>query len=145
MNLQDKLTADMKTAMKEKNQVKLDTIRFLMSQLKNLSIDKGSELTDQEVQQLIAKQVKQQNEVISQYKSAGRDDLVESESAQVAILETYLPAQLSAEELSSLVAEAIKDQPNAPMGQIIGSVTKQAQGKVDGSRVAAEVKSQLSA
>lgn len=144
MALQADLINDMKLAMKSRDQVRLDTIRFMLSQLKNLAIDKGEPLTDTEVQKAIAKQVKQQNEVIDQYRQAGRQDLVDEETAQVKVLETYLPTQISDEELQAMVAKTIEEMPNAGLGQVIGAVNKLTAGQADGARVAAEVKRQLS-
>ena len=143
MSLEAELNNDMKSAMKSRDQVRLDTIRFLLSQLKNLAIEKGQPLSDAEVQQAIAKQVKQQREVIDQYRQAGRDDLVDEETAQVKILETYLPQQISEAKLRAMVAKTIDEMPNAGMGQIIGEVRKAIGGQADGARIASEVKRQL--
>jgi len=143
MSLQTQLTDDMKQAMRDKNQVKLDTIRFTMAQLKNKAIDKGDDLTDQEIQQAIAKQIKQQQDAIAQYKQAGRDDLVDSEQAQVDVLSEYLPKQLSDEELAAEVKQFIADNPDAQMGQLIGMLNKKLTGSADGGRIAAAVKAQL--
>jgi uncharacterized protein len=143
MSLHADLSRDMTAAMKSRDQVKLDTIRFLMAQLKNLAIDKGSELTDLEIQQAIAKQIKQQKEVIEQYKNAQRTDLADEEAAQVAILEQYLPQQLSDEELRAVILSVRAELPDAQMGQLIGAVNKQVAGKADGARIAAAVKQEL--
>ena len=143
MSLQTDLTNDMRLALKSRDQVKLDTIRFILSQIKNLAIDKGRELTDQEILQAIAKQVKQQKEVIIQYEQAGRTDLVQEEAAQVAILETYLPPQMSDQELRQVIAQRISQTPKAHIGQLIGMVNKQVAGRAEGFRVATQVKKQL--
>ena len=136
MPFKQDLMQDMKEAMKAHDATRLSTIRFLLSAIKNAEIDKGSELTDAETQKIIAKQVKQMKDAIEQFKAGGREDLVTEEEAKIKILESYLPDQLSDEELALVVEKVIAEpgEVHNP-GQVIGRVMKQVVGRADGSRV----------
>lgn len=136
------LTEDMKTAMKARDQVRLDTIRYVLSRIKNVEIDSG-ELDEAAVQQVVAKVVKETKESITEYTKGGRTDLADADAAKAKILETYLPQQLSDQELRTIITEVIQEQPDLQFGQIIGAVNKKTLGRADGSRVAALVKEML--
>ena len=110
MEVREKLSADMKTAMKEKDQLKLDTIRFLQSAIKNREIDsRPTPLTSDDVMAVIKKLVKQRKESIEQYQNASRQDLADKEMSELKILETYLPAQMSREQIEKIVADVIAE------------------------------------
>ena len=109
MSLKERLKADMKEALKSKDKVKLSTIRMINSLIKNAEIEKRGELTDDEIVQLLMKYAKQRREAIEMYEKGGRPDLVEKEKAELAVVESYLPEQLSEEELRQIVTQAIQE------------------------------------
>jgi len=143
MSLQEQLKEDMKIAMRDKDVVARDTIRFLNSAIKQIEVDERRALDDNDVIKLIQKAIKQRNESIEQFKLASRDDLVEAETAQLKVLEKYLPKQLSDEELETKIrdiisatgATSIKD-----MGKIMGVASKDLAGIADGKRINETVK-----
>lgn len=142
MSLKTQLTEDMKQAMRDKDRIKLDTVRFLISEIRNTEIDNG-EQTDEQIINIIGKQVKQLKETIEDYKKAGSDDIVVQEEAKIAVLESYLPAQLSDTELTAIVDAVIAEMDSPQMGQVIGAVKAKAGAQADGSRIAAIVKQHL--
>ena len=147
MNLRAQIKDDIKTAMKAKETEKRDALRLLDSALKQIEVDERKELSDDDVTAIIAKQIKQRNDAATQYRDAGRDDLLEKELAEIAIFETYLPAQLSDEELAEALkaiiaetgAESMKD-----MGKVMGAAKVQIGSQADGKRINECVKSLLS-
>ena len=136
--LKERLQQDLKNAMKTKDNVTRDTIRFLMSSLKQIEVDERRELSDEDIVKIIQKSIKQREDSMQQYKNAGRDDLYEQEFAGVEILQKYLPKQLSNEELEAVVTDIIK-KVNATsvkdMGKVMGLAIKQTAGKADGKRI----------
>jgi hypothetical protein len=138
MTLREQINDDIKTAMKEKNNALRDALRLLSSAMKQIEVDERKELTDEDVIKIIQKQVKQRNDAMTQYRDAGREDLYEKEASEAAIFETYLPKQLSDEELEnalrSLITEigatSIKD-----IGRIMGAASKTLGGQADGKRI----------
>jgi len=137
MSFKNQLTNDMKEAMKAKDTVRLGVVRFLLSAIKNAEIDKGQELTDEEAQKIVAKQIKQMKDAIEQFKAGDRPDLVEAEEAKIKVLEAYLPAQLSQAELEKIIDEVISQVGEVKNpGQVIGLVMKQVAGRADGKQVA---------
>src|SRR6056297_2827283 len=110
--LSQQITEDMKTAMREKNTLALNTIRMLKSAVKNSAIEKGgadAELNDAEVVAVIRKEVKKRQDSIEQYKAAGREELVEQEEAELAVLNGYLPEPLSEEKIAEIIDAAIAE------------------------------------
>jgi len=142
MNLKTQLIEDMKQAMKAKDTIKLGVVRFLRSEIKNFEIDNG-EQDDKGVVRIIASQVKKIKDVLVDFKSAGRDDLIATEEAKVAILESYLPQQMSDEELREVVSKIVGETEEKNVGKLIGVVVRVVDGKADGGRVSAMVKEQL--
>lgn len=146
--IKTQLLEDMKTAMRAHETESLGIIRYLMSEIKNYEIDNG-EQDDTGIQRLTASQIKKMRDAIEEFKTAGRDDLVQAEEAKIAVLEKYLPAQLSDEELAQTVATVIAelgaDQAQANPGQTIGAVMKKVAGQAEGQRVKAMVAQKLSA
>ncbi len=143
MSLKQQLTEDMKAAMKAKDTVKLGVIRFLKSEIRNVEIDNG-EQDDQGVLKIIARQAKQMKDAIEEYKKGDRQDLVADEEKKVAILEAYLPQQMSDDELKQTIQQVIKklgDQ--VQMGQVMKAVMAEVNGKADGKRVSQMVKQAL--
>ena len=142
MALKQQLMEDMKNAMRAHDSATLTTIRFLLSDIKNLEIDKG-ELSDAQIQDVVRKQVKQMEETNLQYQQANRLDLVQENEAKIAVLRTYLPPAMSEAELASVVKTLIAENPGQGMGPLIGLVRQKTDGRVDGGAIAAEVKRQL--
>jgi len=146
MGLIKTLQDDLVAAQKAKDEVAVATLRFLLSSVHNVQIQKGEELTDEEVIAQIRREVKRHNESIEAFKAAGRNELVASESAEKAILEKYLPQGISDEELSKIVGEAIKEvgaQTLGDFGKAMGAVMKKVGGGADGAKISAMVKEKL--
>ncbi|MGK7924643.1 MAG: GatB/YqeY domain-containing protein [Spirulina sp.] len=150
MSLKDRLTDNIKTAMKAKDKIRLETIRSLKKAVleKEVSVrPSGREtLTEEEELDILAQQAKQRREAIEQYRSAGRDDLADKEAQELAIIEEYLPQQLSEEELSKILDATIaKVGATSPkdMGKVMGMAMKQLKGKADGKKVQEMVKAKL--
>jgi uncharacterized protein len=147
MTLKDRITEDMKTAMRAGEKERLATIRLTLAAIKQREVDERITLDDTQVLAVVEKMVKQRKEAITQFEAGGRPDLVAKESAEIVVLQTYLPAQLSDAELDALIAEAmastgastIKD-----MGKVMGLVKSKAQGRADMAVVGARIKQKLS-
>lgn len=145
--LKTKLQSDMKEAMRSKDNFKRDVIRFLMSAIKQIEVDERRELSDEDIQKIIQKFLKQRDESATQFKEAGRDDLCEKEIAEAAILKEYMPKQLSDNELTSIIQDAIKKTGASSMkdmGKVMGITINQTAGKADGKRINSIVKELLS-
>lgn len=143
MDFKSELMQKMKDAMKARDSVRVGTLRYLLSELKNAEIDNG-ELTPNDISKLIAKQVKQMRDALKDFAAAGREDVVEEESKKIAILEEFLPEQLSDDALDAIVVEVVASTDEKNMGKIIGMVMGKVSGQADGSRVSAAVKKALS-
>lgn len=138
LSLLAQLDQDMKLALKDKNKSKLSTIRMLKATLKKVEIDKRRPLTDDEVLEVIAKEVKQRRDSIKEYENAGRDDLAEKEKEEKTILESYLPEQLTEEEVRSIVTEVVQEvgaSSKADMGKVMSAVMPKVKGRADGRLV----------
>jgi hypothetical protein len=138
MSLKEQINNDIKTAMKEKEVVKRDALRLLSSAMKQIEVDERKELNDDDIIKIIQKQVKQRNDSMTQYKEAGRDDLYEIEAAEAAIFETYLPKQLSDEELETAIRSIINQIGATSMkeiGKIMGAASKSIGAQADGKRI----------
>jgi hypothetical protein len=146
--LLNRLNEDLKDAMRNKDKVRLRTLRSLRAALKNKEIDQrqdGAEtvLSEQEQLAVLRKQVNQRQDSIEQYENAGRDDLVAKEQEELDVLEEYMPAQLSDEELEEKLRAIIDEvgaESMADMGPVMGRAMNDLRGKVDGGRVQAMVK-----
>jgi len=123
MSLKTRLQNDLKDAMRAKDTFKRDVIRFLMSAIKQVEVDSRKELDDEEIIKVIKKSVKQREEAAKQYKEGGRDDLYTKEMKEAQLLKSYLPAQLSPEELKEKVKEII-EQVGATSPKDVGKVMK---------------------
>lgn len=148
MGLKDTIIADMTTAMKAKEADRLSTLRMVKANLMNRQIDKGGELTDEEVQKALQTLVKQRRDSIEQYNNAGRAELAAKEQAELTVIEAYLPQAASQEEIDAAVAEAIAETGASSMKDM-GAVMKAAQAKLagksaDGRMVSETVKAKLS-
>ncbi|HEV2527941.1 MAG TPA: GatB/YqeY domain-containing protein [Thermomicrobiales bacterium] len=144
--LQQRLMDDVKVAMKSGDVVSREAIRFLQSVYRNAEIDKRGPLDEDEELALLQKQVKQRTESVDQFRAAGRDDLVEREEAQLRVIERYLPAQLTDDELAELVSAAVAETgASGPrdMGKVMPVLLPRIGGRADGKRVSSAVRARL--
>ncbi|MDQ2641110.1 MAG: GatB/YqeY domain-containing protein [Pseudomonadota bacterium] len=147
MSLKERVTEDMKSAMRSGDKERLATIRLILAATKQKEVDERITLDDGQVLSVIEKMVKQRKESIAQFEAGGRADLVAKENAELAVLTAYLPAQLSDAEVDGLIAQAIaatgatsiKD-----MGKVVAQVKTAAAGRADMAAVSARVKARLS-
>lgn len=146
VSLKERLTAEMKAAMREKDVARRDTVRYLISEVKSREIDLKRELTEDEEIKLLQTQAKQRAESIEQFRAGGREDLVAKDEQQLEVIESYLPKQLSDEDLNEFVASGIaRTGAEGPkdMGKVMGLLSKEAEGRVDGRRLSEAVRSRL--
>ncbi len=148
--LKERLRADLNTAMRARDQVRMRTLRMALSSITTEEVAGTSArvLTDEEVMKVLTREAKKRREAAEAFGAAGRDAQAAAERAEGEVLAGYLPVQLSDEELSALVDEAIADtgaSGMAGMGQVMKTVTPKVAGRADGARVAAEVRRQLAA
>ncbi len=147
MSLASKLTDDLKDAMREKDKVRKSVITMLRAAIKQIEVDERRELSEDDVIDIIAKQIKQKKGAIEDFSKGGRDDLVEMTKAEIDILMTYLPEQLTEEAIVDIIAKAIETTGAASMkemGKVMGIVSEATKGKADGKLVADLVKKSLS-
>ena len=148
MSLQQQIVADLTSAMKAKDADRLSTLRMVKANLMNRQIEKGGELSDDEVTKALQSLVKQRRDSIEQYEKAGRSELAAKEQSEISVIETYLPQAASSEEIAEAVAEAISESGATSMKEM-GAVMKAAMAKLagksaDGKLVSEAVKSRLS-
>jgi uncharacterized protein YqeY len=145
--LKDRITEEMKNAMRAGEKERLATIRLVLAAIKQREVDERIQLDDTQVLSVIEKMVKQRKESIAQFEAGGRADLVAKEQAELAILQTYLPAQMSDAEIDALIAEAVASTGAASikdMGKVMAAVKAKAQGRADMGAVSARIKQKLS-
>ena len=148
MNLKSMITEDMKNAMRSKDINRLGTIRLLLAAIKQKEVDERIELTDTQVITIVEKMIKQRKDTINQFTTAKRQDLVDQETSELLLLETYLPAQLSEEEILAKVKQTIEASGAVgpqDMGKVIGILKPELAGQADMGKVSALVKAALSA
>jgi hypothetical protein len=151
MSLKDRISEDIKSAMKAKDKIRLETVRSIKKVLleKEVSLrPQGQEsLTETQEIEVLSQQAKQRRDSIEQYRQAGRDDLADKEAQELAIIEEYLPGQLSEEEVGAVVDEVIAQTGATSvkdMGKVMGPVMQQLKGRADGQKIQAIVKEKLS-
>jgi uncharacterized protein YqeY len=147
MSLKERITEDMKAAMRAKEAARLLTIRGLLAAMKQKEVDERIELDDAAVIGIVDKLIKQRKDSISQFGAAGRTDLVDKETAELKVLEGYLPQRLSAEEIAAAVAAIVAElgaTGPGDMGKVMGAVKAKLAGKADMGLVSAAVKQALS-
>jgi len=145
--LKTRITDDMKSAMRAGEKEKLGTIRLILSAIKQIEVDTRKDLDDTQVLNILDKMVKQRRESISQFEKAGRDELAAKEHQEIAIIQDYLPAQLSEAEINDLIEEAINTTGAAAMrdmGKVMGILKPKLQGRADMGAVSASIKARLS-
>lgn len=140
MSLKDTLMDDLKTAMRDKDKLAKDTITLVRANIKQREVDERIELTDADILDVIAKQVKERKSAIEEFERGNRNDLVDKTKAEIEILLKYLPKQLSEEELTQIISQVISEQNiNSPqeMGKLMKAVMPLVKGKADGKLVSA--------
>ena len=146
MSLKDKLMQDLKAAMKEKDKIKKSVITLIRSSVKQYEVDNRSELDDEGVLEIISKQLKQRRDAIEEFEKGNRQDLVEEAQKEAEILLSYLPKQLTEEEIREIVKATIEELgaegPKA-MGKVMGALMPKVKGKADGKIVSKVVKELL--
>jgi len=151
MSLKNKISDDMKTAMRAKETARLSTIRLLLAAMKQKEVDErmvlsGTELADADVLSIIEKMLKQRRESIAQYEKAARADLADVEKAEIAVLSAYLPQQMSEAEVADAVLAAITESGAAgpkDMGKVMGLVKARLAGRTDMGKLSGLVKAKL--
>jgi hypothetical protein len=147
VSLKERITEDMKTSMRSGDKERLAGIRFVLAAIKQREVDERIQLDDTQVLAVLEKMIKQRRESISQFAAGGRADLVAKESAELAVLLAYLPAQLPDSEVESLIRAAIASTGAASMkdmGKVMAAVKPQVQGRTDMGALSARIKSLLS-
>jgi len=146
MALKDRLTEDMKTAMRAADKERLGTVRLALAAIKQREVDERVSLDDAQILGVIEKMIKQRREAIAQFHTGGRADLVAKETAEIAVLQQYLPAQMSEAEIDALIAAAIQSTGAASvkdMGKVMAVVKAKAQGRTDMGALSARIKQKL--
>ena len=147
MSLKHQITEDMKTAMRAKDSVRLGAIRLLLSAIKQREVDERIELTDVDVIAVIEKMLKQRRDSIAAFESANRTDLADIEKFEVSVLQTYMPKQLSDDELNQIITQVIADTGAAgakDMGKVVGLVKPLVAGVADMGKISGLIKARLS-
>jgi uncharacterized protein len=146
MTLKERITEDMKTAMRSGEKDRLAVIRLLQAAIKQREVDERITLDDAQVTSVLEKMIKQRKESVVAFDKGGRADLVAKENSEIAVLQPYLPAQLSDAELDAIIADAISSTGAASikdMGKVMGLVKSKAAGKADMGAVGARIKAKL--
>ena len=146
MTLKERITEDMKSAMRSGDKERLATVRMALAAIKQREVDERITLDDGQVLAVLEKMIKQRKEAITQFESGGRADLVAKESAEITVLQAYLPAQMSDSELDALIDQAIGQTGAASakdVGKVMAAFKAQAQGRADMGAVSARVRAKL--
>ncbi|MFN3377300.1 MAG: GatB/YqeY domain-containing protein [Burkholderiaceae bacterium] len=146
MSLKAQITEDMKTAMRAKDSERLGTIRLLQAAMKQKEVDERIELDDAAIVSIVDKLIKQRKDSIAAFEGAGRQDLADKEKAELAVLQAYLPARMSAEDITAAVQAIVAEVGAAgpgDMGKVMGVVKTRLAGKADMGQVSAAVKAAL--
>ncbi len=146
MTTLERLREDMKTAMRSKDAVALTTVRMVLAELKNREIDKRAPLTEEETVDALSSIIKKRRDAIAEAEAAGRDDVAEREKSELAVIEQYMPAQLSTEELDGLIERAVAESGAASpgdMGKVMAALMPHVKGRADGKIVSARVRERL--
>ena len=146
MSLKDQLKDQQKLAMLARDNARLGAIRLLMAEIKQREVDTRIELNDEDILAVVTKMVKQRRDSISQFEAAGRQDLADKESAEILVLQEFLPQQLTADEIAALIEQAITESGAAvmaDMGKVMAVLKPKIQGRADVGAVSAQVKTRL--
>jgi uncharacterized protein YqeY len=148
MSLKERITQDMKDAMRSADKERLGNIRMLQAAIKQREVDERITLDDTQVLAVVEKMIKQRKEAIAQFEAGGRADLAAKENAEIALLQAYMPEQLSAAEVEALVAAAVAETAASTikdMGKVMALVKTRAAGRADMAAVSALIKAKLGA
>jgi uncharacterized protein YqeY len=146
VSLKERITDDMKAAMRAGEKERLGVIRMITSAIKQREVDERISLDDAQVLSVLEKMIKQRKESLAQFQAGNRQDLVDKESAEITLLQSYLPQQLSEAQIDALIAEAIAATGAASvkeMGKVMGIIKAKAQGRADMAAVGAKIKAKL--
>lgn len=146
MSLKNKITDDMKTAMKAGDKDRLKVVRMILAAVKQVEVDTRTELDDAAVLGVLEKMVKQRRDSVEQFRQGGRDDLADNELAEITVLEAYLPEQLDEAEIDALIDEAIQStgaDGMRDMGKVMGVIKSKAAGRADMGMIGGKVKARL--
>nr|WP_280529029.1 GatB/YqeY domain-containing protein [Aeromonas sobria] len=144
--MKDQLKDQQKLAMLARDKARLGTIRLLMAEIKQREVDTRIELNDEDILAVVTKMVKQRRDSISQFEAAGRQDLADKESAEIVVLQEFLPQQLTADQIAALIEQAITESGAAvmaDMGKVMAVLKPKIQGRADVGAVSAQVKTRL--
>jgi len=146
MSLKERITDDMKAAMRSGEKERLGAIRMITSAIKQREVDERITLDDAQVLSVIEKMIKQRKESLAQFQAGNRPDLADKESAEIALLQSYMPEQLSDDDLNTMISDAITATGAASikdMGKVMGIIKGKAQGRADMAAVGAKIKAKL--
>ena len=146
MTLKGQIHDDMKTAMKAGDKDRLKVVRLILAAITQVEVDERTELDNAAILGVLNKMVKQRRDSIGQFRDGGRDDLADIELGEIAVIENYLPEQMSDHELDAMIAKAVSDtgaESIRDMGKVMGAVKAKAEGRADMAAVGAKVKSIL--
>ena len=146
MSLKTKITDDMKAAMKAREAERLSAIRLMLAAIKQIEVDERKDLSDPEVIAVIERMIKQRRDSIAQFQAAGRKDLVDRETFELGLLSSYLPKQLSDDEIASEITAVLAQtgaQGPSSMGKVMGLLKGKLAGRADMAKVSALVKAKL--
>ncbi|WP_379138159.1 GatB/YqeY domain-containing protein [Paenibacillus sp. sgz500958] len=138
MNLSERLNEDMKQAMRDKDKFTLSTIRMIRSTIKYLEIDLKRTLDDNEVLDILSREIKQRKDALQEFENAGRDELAASTKAEIEIIHKYLPEQLTEEEIKVIVQQTIQEtgaSSKSDMGKVMSALMPKVKGRADGKLV----------
>jgi uncharacterized protein YqeY len=146
MSLKERITEDMKAAMRAKDSARLGTIRLLTAAIKQKEVDERIELNDAQVLAIIEKMLKQRKDAIQQFIAGGRQDLADKEQAEIEVIAAYMPQQANADEIAAVVSAAVAEAAAGPqdMGKVMALVKTRLVGRADMTAVSAQVKQALS-
>lgn len=145
--LKDQITEAMKDAMRAKDKQRLGTIRLILADMKRIEVDERIELENERIITVMDKMLKQRRDSISQFEAAGRQELADIEKAEITVIQSFMPAALSAAEIEQLVADAIANtgaESMKDMGKVMGQLKPQLQGRADMAEVSKLIKARLS-
>ena len=146
MSLKDRITEDMKSAMRAGDKPRLAAIRLILAAIKQREVDERKTLTDEEIVATLDRMRKQRRESIEQYEKAGRDDLAGKEAFELEVIESYLPQPLGEDEIANLISQAIEETGAASikdMGKVMGWLKPRLAGRADMGKVSGQVKARL--
>jgi len=146
MELKDRIDSECKTALKSGEKIKVSTLRMILAEVKNAEIAKRGDLSEEELLAVVAREARKRKESIEEFGRGGREDLVAKESEELAIIQAYLPEQMSDGEVRSIVEETIKEvgaTSSGDLGKVMGKLMPKIKGKADGKKVNQMVREML--